>query len=116
VLLVLGFTAASVLYGCKRFQNGPNFSVLSINARLVNDWENVKSFMDGKEDALDADDLDDTWKFNKNADFDIADPGGSPSTGTWKLDDSKKHILITPTGHVNLYLLRHLGLPKKNFG
>lgn len=84
---------------CKKYDDGPSFSLRSVKNRLAGEWEVVDA------QGLDLDG-DITFEFEKNGDFKFTYgydyPDGSTYTysysGGWEFEDGKKTIEITLNG------------------
>lgn len=89
------FAFIFIFVSCKKYEEGPSFSLRTKTARVVNVWMIDKDIENGTQVALTADDLDDSWEFKKDGAFIYTDPGNSTSTGTWAFTSDKKQIVLT---------------------
>ncbi len=74
VLLAGGLATAVALTGCKKYEDGPGFSLLTKTQRLTGDWEVTKWIPDGEGnyiDGYDGVDFDIEIEFDKDGDFDM---------------------------------------------
>lgn len=86
-----------MLGSCKKYPEGPGMTLRSATARLVGVWAPEKSFENGAEYALTADDKDDTWEFKKDGSFTYTDPGNEVTSGQWVFNKDKTKIVVTVT-------------------
>lgn len=88
------------LSSCKKYEDGPVFSLASKKSRLVNVWKLDKVIHNGVEQALTADDKDDKYEFTKDGKYKVTVINGSFSytiEGTWEFDNNKEHIITSFT-------------------
>lgn len=104
-----------VLGSCKKYEEGPGFSLRSKNARVAGDWKLEKSIYNGQDEPLDADDKDDVWKFDKDGTFEFQDPGTSTEKGTWAFDNKKEKITLTFDGSSFALVVEVIRLTNKEF-
>jgi hypothetical protein len=97
IISIIGLFAFA---GCKKYDDGPAFSLASKKARVVNVWKLDKQFINGAEQTLTADDKDDYMEFKKDGSYSYTSVNGSistTSTGTWAFDSKKENILVSFT-------------------
>ncbi len=95
-LLVISVIAIFAFSSCGKYEDGPAFSLASKKSRLVNVWQLDKTFHNGTEVTLTADDKDDYIEFLKDNKLKITYVSGSQSIsveGTWEFDDKKENII-----------------------
>ena len=80
---------------CKKYTDGPGFSLRSKKARMCGDWKLKASNVNGNDLSLSDDDKDNTMKIEKDDKFTFVDPGSADQTGTWKFEDGKKKVTWT---------------------
>jgi hypothetical protein len=81
--VVLTFTA------CKKYDEGPAFSLASKKARFVNNWKVEKILYDGVEQNLTTDDQESRFNVKKDGTFD-ATSSGSGYSGKWEFSKDKE--------------------------
>ncbi|MDP2174298.1 MAG: lipocalin family protein [Bacteroidota bacterium] len=84
-----------VFSSCKKYEDGPGFSLRSKTARVAGEWKVEKQIENGQDLPLTPDDKDDTWVFKKDGTYEIQDPGNSTESGTWVFDSKKENIIIS---------------------
>lgn len=92
--LLLLFTIAS----CTKFEEGSNFSIITVKARIVNDWKLSDYQVNGVSQPVNSNGAGLEMKFNKDNTFTrtwIYGPINMPESGTWTLLDGKTSILLT---------------------
>ncbi|GAB4303254.1 MAG: hypothetical protein Kow0068_25640 [Marinilabiliales bacterium] len=90
VLVMLNFNS------CKKYDDGPTFSLMSKKARLTGEWEVVKI-----EGGQEPDDGELILEFEKNGDFKVTYDYGSYSysyEGDWTWEDKKETLEIEIAG------------------
>lgn len=107
--LVLIFTS------CKKYEDGPSFSLRSKSSRVDGKWGMTSHFYNGKQDILTPDDLDDIWEFNKDGTFILTDPGYSIDNGKWTFTSNKEQIILTFAGSSNATSINILRLKNSEF-
>ena len=95
IALVLLAATTLFLGSCKKYPEGPGFSLRSKTNRLVGVWAPEKMFENGVALTLTADDLDDTWEYQKDGKMIYTDPGNDTTTGNWVFNKDKTKIVIT---------------------
>ena len=97
LLLVLVSVALASATGCKKYEEGPAFSLTSKKARLVGTWEQIGPTSGGQGHKVEA-----YWEFRKDDTFNSLSSStyaGVTETyswsGTWKLSGDKEEIKIT---------------------
>jgi len=104
-----------VLGSCKKYEEGPGFSLRSKKARVAGEWKIEKEIYNGQDEPLDADDKDDVWKFDKDGTFEFQDPGNSTQKGKWSFDDKKEKITLTDDGSSFAFVIEVIRLTNKEF-
>lgn len=93
---------AFVLSGCKKYEEGPGFSLLTKKSRITGLWElesittkaGVTTFYKGKN----------ILKINKNDSFLRQKENGALEEGTWAFTSEKESIILTYTKNGNPYV------------
>ena len=106
---------------CKKYEEGPNISLLSKKSRLVNKWKPDRSVDEfGNDDALSQEAKDGViFEFKKNNTFTIKYnfPGYSDlESGTWEFTDKKEKIVLTYLDDGEAYVYTILLLKKNELG
>ena len=84
LLLIIVITS---LFSCKKYEEGPIFSLRTKKSRLVNEWKLL--------DAIAGIDL--YWKFEKNGKC-TQTINSLSFDGTWNFEDNKESLAITFNG------------------
>jgi len=85
-LLITGITI-----GCKKYDEGPGFSLRGKKARLVNEWKLDNMLSDGKKvSSLPTI----TWDIQRDGTI-ISNEGSSSYKGTWLFSSSKENFTTT---------------------
>jgi hypothetical protein len=86
-----------VLPGCKKFEDGPAFSLRTVKARVTGTWH-IDNVSDNGVDATAAyQAFISSWVIDKSGSYTINEIFGN-ETGTWKLGEDKDDILFTKSG------------------
>ncbi|MCX7863119.1 MAG: hypothetical protein N2449_09020 [Bacteroidales bacterium] len=99
-LFIFTVAVAFIFSSCGKYEDGPAFSLASKKSRVVNVWQLDKSFHNGVEVQLSADDKDDYMEFTKDNKLKITWVGqGQTYTveGTWEFDDKKENLITKIT-------------------
>lgn len=80
--------------GCKKYEEGPGFSLRSKKERVANNWKIVYAY--DYKDSIDVtqDYVGETWEFTKWGEFTERDNGSIDKTGTWEFANDKERITI----------------------
>ena len=101
VLLAGGLATAIGLTACGKYEDGPNFSLLTKKQRLTGDWE-VEKLMDGGVNLI-SNGYDVEMEFDKDGDFEISSSynitqygytysGTNTVEGEWEFSSDKEEI------------------------
>ena len=99
VLLAGGLATAIGLSGCKKYEDGPMFSLLTKKQRLTGEWETVKFKQDGQE--LVSQGLSLEIEFDKDGDFKFRASGYNSYygfsflntvEGEWEFSNDKEEV------------------------
>lgn len=104
-LIALLAFSSTILFSCKKYEEGPSVSLRSKTARVSNQWkvDYAKDLQDGT--VTTADHAGDVWEFTKDGDF----LKNGTLRGTWEFSDSKEEIIITGTfGDIDYYKIMKL--------
>ncbi len=86
VVAVAGMTVTS----CKKYDEGPGFSLKSKKGRLSGEWEVEKYITSGGTET--QDNASTVITYEKDGTYKYANTAGS-FTGTWKFDDKKENLI-----------------------
>jgi hypothetical protein len=92
ITLVIAFGLTIAFTGCKKYEDGPTFSLASKKSRVVNTWEIEKSIVNGQD--VTASMANYSLEIKKDNTF-IESNGISTETGTWDFDSKKENIMVT---------------------
>lgn len=85
---------AMLLTSCKKYEEGPGFSLRSKEERVANLWK-INYAYDYKDSVITtADYAGETWDFTKSGEFIERDNGTIDKTGTWEFISDKEKITI----------------------
>lgn len=100
--LLFGITAALSVVSCGKYEDGPNFSLRSKEARLVNTWVIEKTMQDGVDNTAEfkADNPEYQLELKKDNSFvsstyDSLLSARDENKGKWKLTNNKEEIELT---------------------
>ena len=106
--LVLVLALAFVMPGmqsCKKYEEGPAFSLRTKKARLVNKWK-VTAFTVNDNNALDLV-KDYTYEFKDDNTVVITD-GSNTTEGTWEFSDDKSNLIVNTGGSADSWTIMRL--------
>jgi hypothetical protein len=83
-----------ILASCKKYEEGPAFSLRKQSARLKGEWTMDTRLINGVGQVLDVDDLDDIFYFLSDNTFTIIDPGHATRSGDWNFNSNKKDLIL----------------------
>lgn len=83
-----------LLTSCKKYEEGPGFSLRSKKERVANLWKVDYAYNLRDRVITTADYTGDTWEFTKNGNFVERDNGSVDKTGTWEFVNDKEKITI----------------------
>jgi hypothetical protein len=97
-------TLSAVMYtSCKKYEEGPAFSLRSKKARVVGKWKVEKAFNNGNDITSTVNVINPRYEFKKNGDLIVTITffGVSDSeTWKWEFNDDKERIIsIEPNGN-----------------
>ncbi len=107
LLLVLVVTTFA-LSGCKKYEDGPSFTLKSAKARMVNDWKLDKVYsIDGTTDYT-LFFSSSSWELDLSSDYSMTQTvDGVTYTGTWAFSDEKDSLKLTYSGSTfSAYILK----------
>jgi|SaaInlStandDraft_1057018.scaffolds.fasta_scaffold182443_1 hypothetical protein len=130
VLLAGGLATTIALTGCGKYEDGPNFSLLTKKQRLTGDWEMEKWIPYGQSNLINNG-LNIDIEFDKDGDFDMKvistytnyDYYGNPSTytdvynhkGDWEFSSDKEEIELDFDGNIPDWDIEITRLTNKEF-
>ena len=91
---ILSMCVISLFSGCKKYEEGPSFSLSSKKSRLTNTWKFVKVFDVTTSEDLTADFEGSTMEFQKDGTINLVE-NGMTETDTWKFTSDKEEIAIS---------------------
>jgi hypothetical protein len=92
---------------CGKYEDGPNFSLLTKKARLTREWD-VKSIGN---DILEQGEFGFTITFDKDGSLKYTYSGGTQSesySGTWDFASDKENLVITADNDSEIYEIKRL--------
>lgn len=90
--LIIAFVLAIAFTGCKKYDNGPSFSLMSKKARVAGTWKFKSVIYDGTDETEGWVGVE--WKFSKDGDFKFIEDG-FVDLGTWDFASDKEEIDLT---------------------
>ena len=102
VILLFCAVSAFLLVGCKKYEEGPMFSLASKKSRVVNTWK-IEKILENNVDVTAANTLfvaNFSMELKKDNTYILTGFNGATSveTGTWDFDTKKENIIATPNG------------------
>ena len=93
------FVFALAFTGCKKYEDGPLFSLASKKSRVVNVWAIEKVLSNGYDVTSDWVALfpDYSVEFKNDNSYILSWTSSLAETGTWDFDSSKENIILTPS-------------------
>ncbi len=111
LLVLIAALVSFAAVSCKKYEDGPTFSLASKKGRVAGDWTVEKATYTSGGSTVDVtEDLKsevEKWSFTKDGDFTISGDGMS-ETGTWEFDDDKENIIITIDGDTWTWEIKRL--------
>jgi len=106
--LIIGVILTMTFAGCKKYENGPAFSLASKKSRVINIWKVEKATGATGQDYT-AYYVGYTIEFKKDNTY-IEIDGSSSESGTWAFDGNKLNLILTPNAHTSgqVYLILKL--------
>jgi hypothetical protein len=95
-LCTLTFISTTILTSCKKYEDGPAFSLRTKKARLQGDWKIDSFSIDGVDYTDDFKNLygaNYTWDIEKGGEYRIT--GTDPDKGSWKFGEDKDDVYFT---------------------
>lgn len=86
--------SVSLLTSCKKYEEGPAFSLRSKTERVANSWKIEYAYDRIDNLNITADYKGETWEFTKKNNFVKRDNGMVDKTGTWEFVSNKEKITI----------------------
>jgi len=111
--LILAFGLSLAFTGCKKYEEGPMFSLASKKARVVNIWK-VEKVIENGQVVTSLMLLTSSWEFKEDNTFVITN-GTFTDTGTWDFDSKKENLLFTITGSSTVEEVEILKLKSDEF-
>ena len=109
-LFLLAVITALALSGCKKYEDGPSFTLNSAKARMVNDWKLDKVYsLDGTIDETSFYSVYLNWELNFSKDYSMTENLlGFTTTGTWSFSDDRDtlKVLYSDNTSLNTYILK----------
>ncbi len=98
--LIVVFGSAVLFSGCKKYADGPVFSLATKKGRVVNTWKMEKMIENGTDVTATLATFMANFSIEFKSDNTYLETGGGSSaeTGTWDFDSKKAYIVTTPNG------------------
>lgn len=93
-LLTSILLVGALISSCKKYPDGPSFSLRKPEGRICEKWHMVHSFVNGNETTITNNFSYAYWWF-LGSDFFINDTSVRGVKGTWEFSNGKKNILVT---------------------
>lgn len=94
-LLTFLFAGLILATACKKYEEGPSFSLRSKTARVANNWKIALAHDYSSNMDATAEYAGETWEFTKDGKFIERDNGLVDKQGTWGFFSDKDSIAIT---------------------
>jgi len=110
MVAVASIVGALYLTSCGKYEEGPEFSLLTKKARVTGEWELTKAVEEGGEE-YDMGNMDLTWTFEKDGSFASAMTFESytyDEKGEWEFSEDKEELDIEIDGDVESYEILRL--------
>ncbi len=117
ILLMFVAVAAFVFVGCKKYDDGPAFSLASKKGRVVNVWKIEKMIYEGNDVPLSGSGMENyTMEFTKDNKVIYTDNGiADPDQDTWEFGDKKETIITKPVSGSGADTIQITRLKSKEF-
>ncbi|MBL4578734.1 MAG: hypothetical protein JKX74_09695 [Flavobacteriales bacterium] len=83
---------------CKKYEEGPAFTLSTKKARVANEWKVDYAFDFDDNLEVTSDYVGETWEFTKDGEWTERDSGIIDKTGTWEFVSDKEGLQINRTG------------------
>jgi len=93
IFLSIVFISAITLTGCKKYEDGPAFSLNTKKARITNQWKLTEETINGAQHTISSEKID----IKKDKSY-VITWSGSSETGNWEFSSDKESITFTPNG------------------
>lgn len=94
IFLNIAFISAITLTGCKKYEDGPAFSLNTKKARITNQWNLTEKIIDGVQYPINNEKID----IKKDNSY-VITWGSSSETGNWEFSSDKESIIFTLNGN-----------------
>jgi hypothetical protein len=101
-----------VLAGCKKYPEGPGFSISSAKSRIAQEWAIVLALLNGSDVTLAFNDV--FFDIEKDGDYTRKTPFGN-TLGTWSFNDDKTQIIFLEAATSQKDTMQIIRLTKKEF-
>jgi len=105
LLLTLAVVMPS-MQSCKKYEEGPAFSLRTKKARFVNKWKVDKYEINDEDATTFVDGF--TYDFQKDGTAILDDGDGNSTAGTWEFTDGKEKVVITSDGDSDTWTIMRL--------
>lgn len=97
-ILVLALILITPFAGCKKYDEGPAFSLRTKKARVANEWKIDHAFEISSGAVTTQDYFNETWEFTKEGEFFERKNGVIDKSGTWDFISDKEAIQVNKVG------------------
>ncbi len=113
-LLFISFIASVLLTGCKKYEEGPAFSIRSKTERVANTWKLVSYTIDGTDYTSVLANINYTETYDKDGNYSYNSNLGTGS-GNWEFQSDKEQIKRSGVSSQSTETLYILKLKEKEF-
>ncbi len=113
LLLTLGVVIATLLFSCKKYEDGPALSLRSKKSRVANEWK-YDQVVAPNGTNITSQFANSSLELTRDGEYIATYGASSATTGTWQFASDKENIVLTPNDNSDAQLLHIMRLKQKD--